>query len=48
MQHIYTSMGLYNVSARAVDFHDNQVDRLWSDWSEFKQISVESEPSPPQ
>jgi hypothetical protein len=45
--HTYNNPGTYNVSARAVDFHDDQNVLLWSDWSEIKSILIEQEPTPP-
>jgi hypothetical protein len=45
--HTYSQLGEYNITARAVDFHDDQTTLLWSQWSEPKKVLVESEPTPP-
>jgi PKD repeat protein len=47
VMHSYSDPGTYNISTRAVDFHDDQKVALWSDWSEIKSILIEQEPSPP-
>jgi hypothetical protein len=44
--HSYNNPGIYIVKARAVDHHDNQRIRLWSNWSEEKEILIELEPTP--